>query len=233
MAGGGKSCFWGCLGFGDCEASCQFDAIDMSRHLLPIVHEEKCTACGDCVDACPKDLISLHPVSHHLWVACSNQEAGDQLLEYCQVACTACKRCAIDARGELVTMKGNLPVIDYAQDHRTQTLIQRCPTARSSGSKLLEASSRERQAAKLTFRTPISPEDRYFFEADRHKITKLIILRQKKTSTSLIFRIKIIQPKLITGCFHVYKNYQNQPLGVRNVRQNHSQRGARGCAHLI
>ena len=128
VAGGGKSCFWGCLGFADCEAICQFDAIDMSRHSLPIVQEEKCTACGDCVDACPKDLFSLHPVSHRLWVACNNQEAGDQLLEYCQVACTACKRCALDARGELVTMQDNLPVIDYTKEYRTQTPIQRCPT---------------------------------------------------------------------------------------------------------
>ena len=128
VAGGGKSCFWGCLGFGDCEAICQFNAITISRHLLPIVQEEKCIACGDCVETCPKDLFSLLPASHRLWVACKNQEAGDQLLEYCQVACTACKRCAIDAHGDLVTMQDNLPVIDYTKDHHTQTPIQRCPT---------------------------------------------------------------------------------------------------------
>ncbi len=128
VAGGGKSCFWGCLGFGDCEVACQFDAIVMSRHSLPIVQEAKCTACGDCIDACPKDLFTLHPVNHRLWVACKNQESGDQILEYCQVACTACKRCVLDALGELVTMQGNLPLIDYSKEHRTQTPIQRCPT---------------------------------------------------------------------------------------------------------
>ncbi len=85
-------------------------------------------ACGDCVDACPKDLFALQPTSHRLWVACKNQETGDHLLEYCQVACTACKRCAIDALDELVTMQHNLPVIEYSKNHRTQTPIQRCPT---------------------------------------------------------------------------------------------------------
>ncbi|MBT8149501.1 MAG: RnfABCDGE type electron transport complex subunit B, partial [Gammaproteobacteria bacterium] len=70
VAGGGKGCHWGCLGFGDCERVCDFDAIVMDAHSLPVVDDDKCTACGDCVDICPKDLFSLQPVNHRLWVAC-------------------------------------------------------------------------------------------------------------------------------------------------------------------
>lgn len=128
VAGGGKSCAWGCLGFGDCEDVCDFDAIHMNIFSLPVVDEDKCTACGDCVDICPKDLFSLHPVSHRLWVACKNQEAGDEILEECEVACTACARCAMDAPPGLITMQQNLPVIDYQKNHATQKPIQRCPT---------------------------------------------------------------------------------------------------------
>ena len=127
VAGGGKGCFWGCLGFSDCEEACDFDAIRMDAHDLPVVDEVACTACGDCVDACPKDLFSLHPVSHRLWVACRSLEAGDQLVEDCEVACTACGRCAMDAP-VLIAMQDELPVIDYSRDHATQVPIQRCPT---------------------------------------------------------------------------------------------------------
>lgn len=127
VAGGGKGCFWGCLGLADCAEVCDFDAITMDPHALPVVDEAKCTACGDCVEACPKDLFSLHPVSHRLWVACRSLEAGDELLEDCEVACTACGRCAMDAPG-LITMANNLPVVDYGRPHATQVPIQRCPT---------------------------------------------------------------------------------------------------------
>jgi Na+-translocating ferredoxin:NAD+ oxidoreductase RNF subunit RnfB len=127
VAGGGKGCFWGCLGIGDCEVVCDFDAIRMNAQSLPVVDEAKCTACGDCVEVCPKDLFSIHPVSRRLWVACASLEAGDELVEDCEVACTACGRCAMDAPG-LITMKNNLPVVDYGRSHATQAPIQRCPT---------------------------------------------------------------------------------------------------------
>lgn len=130
VAGGGKGCFWGCLGLGDCERICDFDAIRMNEHDLPVVDEAKCTACGDCIEVCPKDLFSLQPVNHHLWVPCKNLEMGDQLLADCEVACTACGRCALDAPDELITMRDNLPLIDYAKrgDHGSRVAIERCPT---------------------------------------------------------------------------------------------------------
>jgi len=128
VAGGGKSCFWGCLGLADCYEACDFDAIHMNEQSLPVVDEEKCTACGDCVDACPKDLFSLQAASHRLWVACASLDAGDEQLEDCEVACTACGRCEMDAPGGLIRMVNNLPVVDYQRDHATKQPIQRCPT---------------------------------------------------------------------------------------------------------
>ena len=127
VAGGGKGCSWGCLGLADCEVACGFDAIVMNEQGLPVVDEAKCTACGDCVDACPKNLFSIHPVSHRLWVACSSLEHGDEVEEDCEVACTACGRCALD-EPDAVTMASNLAVVDYSRPIKTSRAIERCPT---------------------------------------------------------------------------------------------------------
>jgi len=128
ISGGGKACSWGCLGYGDCEVVCDFDAISMNDFGIPVVDVQKCTACGDCVKACPKGLFSIHPISHRLWVACKSLEAGDEVLDVCDVGCTACGKCAMDAEDNMITMVKNLPVINYSKNHKTQAPIQRCPT---------------------------------------------------------------------------------------------------------
>ncbi|MEZ5276894.1 MAG: (Fe-S)-binding protein [Opitutaceae bacterium] len=127
--GGGKACVWGCLGLADCEVSCDFDAITMDRHGLPVVDEDKCVACNDCVVACPLGLFSLQPISHKLWVACKSLAEGDEALADCEVACTGCARCAADAPDGLITIRNNLAVIDYSKNRLASPLpIQRCPT---------------------------------------------------------------------------------------------------------
>lgn len=129
VSGGGKGCSWGCLGFGDCAEVCAFDAIHLDRNGLPVVTEDKCTACGDCVTICPKDLFSLHPVSHRLWVACKNQALGDEAEFDCQVICTACGRCVQDSPEGLIEIRNNLATIDYSKNALASTVaIERCPT---------------------------------------------------------------------------------------------------------
>ncbi len=59
LFGGQKDCRIGCLGFGSCVRACQFGAIEMGTHGLPIFKPEKCVGCGACVKTCPKGIISL------------------------------------------------------------------------------------------------------------------------------------------------------------------------------
>ncbi len=129
VSGGGKDCAWGCLGLADCATVCPFDAIHMNAHGLPVVDADKCTACNDCVEVCPKGLFSLIPVSQKLWVACKNLADGDTAEASCEVACTACGKCVADAEPGLIKLVANLAVIDYAQNERAaKQAIERCPT---------------------------------------------------------------------------------------------------------
>ena len=128
VGGGGKGCAWGCVGLADCAVACTFGAITMSANGLPVVDAEKCTACNDCVVACPLDLFTIMPVSHHLLVQCRSLLDGDDATRVCAVARNACGRCAADAPG-LIAMRGGLAVIDYARiELETRDATSRCPT---------------------------------------------------------------------------------------------------------
>jgi electron transport complex protein RnfB len=129
VAGGGKGCAWGCLGLADCEVACDFDAIYMNAVGLPVVIPEKCTACGDCVEACPLDLFTLMPLEQKLIVQCKNLLEGEEAEAVCRVACNACGRCAADAAPGLIEMVNGLAVIDYSRNElATPDAIARCPT---------------------------------------------------------------------------------------------------------
>lgn len=130
VSGGGKGCPWGCLGLADCQQACTFEAIQMSNNALPVVDIDKCTACGDCVAACPRDLIEIVPLSHKLFVQCSIPLEGEAARVLCATACDACGRCALDAAPGLIRMENNLPIIDYtAGELAKPEATFRCPTA--------------------------------------------------------------------------------------------------------
>jgi ferredoxin len=129
VAGGGKGCAWGCLGLADCERSCTFDAIRMNATGLPVVDIVKCTACGDCVDACPKGLFTILPLEAHLLVQCRNLIGGDDALEQCRVACTACGKCVQDAEPGLISVESGVAVVDYERIAlAAPRAVERCPT---------------------------------------------------------------------------------------------------------
>ncbi|MDH5785393.1 MAG: RnfABCDGE type electron transport complex subunit B [Chromatiales bacterium] len=129
VSGGGKGCSWGCLGLADCGVVCDFDAIQMNDNGLPVVDIDKCTACGDCVDACPKDLFELLPLSRKLYVQCNTPLAGESVTVLCSVGCDGCAKCAADAAPGLIEMKNELPLIHYESGLPvTPKATSRCPT---------------------------------------------------------------------------------------------------------
>lgn len=129
LTGGHKQCTYGCLGFGDCVKACIFDAMIMADNGLPLVIEEKCTACGKCVDACPRNIIELAPKDQNILVFCRSLDKGPAAKKACKNACIGCGICA-RACPEGIVMQNELAVItDYKIITPEQIpAIEKCPT---------------------------------------------------------------------------------------------------------
>ena len=132
LYGGETGCTFGCLGNGDCVAACNFDAIHMDPVTgIPVVDEEKCTACGACVKACPKMIIELRRKgikNRRVYVSCVNKDKGAVARKACQAACIGCGKCVKTCSFEAITLENNLAYIDPAKCKLCRKCVSECPT---------------------------------------------------------------------------------------------------------
>ncbi len=127
-AGGDKSCEYGCLGYATCMRACPFNAITMSSDNLPIISKEKCTACGKCVAACPKQVIELALMSKAVVISCHSRDKGVDVKKKCQVGCIACGICVRTCPVDAIKVDNNLARIDHAKCIVCGLCIKKCPT---------------------------------------------------------------------------------------------------------
>ena len=116
----------------DCVTVCEFDAIHMNPETgLPEVIDEKCVACGACVEACPKSLIELRkkaPKDRKIYVACRNEEKGGIAKKACEVACIGCGKCVKVCPFDAITLNNNLAFIDADKCKFCRKCVAECPT---------------------------------------------------------------------------------------------------------
>lgn len=127
--GGTKSCSFGCIGMGDCVASCPFDALSMGKDGLPLVDYKKCTGCGKCVKECPKHLFTLVDTKTKgaLALCSSKSENKPQIRKDCTSGCFKCGMCQRKCPENAIDISSGLPVIDYNKCTSCKTCITVCP----------------------------------------------------------------------------------------------------------
>ncbi len=129
---GETNCSYGCLGFGDCAAACQFDAIKINPETgIPEVDEEKCTACGACVKACPKKVIELRNKGvkgRRVFVSCVNKDKGGVARKACSAACIGCGKCQKVCPFGAIKVENNLAYIDFELCRSCRKCVNECPT---------------------------------------------------------------------------------------------------------
>jgi electron transport complex protein RnfB len=124
-----QPCVEGCLGLGTCVRACPFGALSIGREGVAVVDRSKCNGCGLCVRACPRGLISLVPESHKIYLACSSHGRGEEVTAVCSAGCTACGECVAVTPSGAVTMRDNLPRLDYGTPGENfLAAASRCPS---------------------------------------------------------------------------------------------------------
>lgn len=124
--GGPKSCNSGCLGFGTCAKVCPFDAIRIVNGIA-VVDKEKCRACGQCIEVCPKHLISLIPYDAKQVVACSSTDKGPVTMKACDVGCIGCGICVKNCPQGAVRVEEFHAIIDHEKCIGCGVCVEKCP----------------------------------------------------------------------------------------------------------
>lgn len=129
---GETGCGFGCLGGGDCERACAFDAIKINEETgLPEVDAEKCTSCGACVKACPRNVIELRSKGkrdRRVFVSCINKDKGAVAKKACGAACIGCGKCAKVCKFDAITVENNVAYIDFNKCKACGLCVRECPT---------------------------------------------------------------------------------------------------------
>lgn len=124
---GPLACKFGCLGFGDCVAVCDFGALKIENGQVT-VDKSLCCGCGKCAAICPKGIIEILPEKAKFAVACSNTQKGAAARKVCTASCICCGKCAKLCPTSAITVENNLAYIDAEKCIGCGECAAGCPT---------------------------------------------------------------------------------------------------------
>lgn len=135
---GEADCIYGCLALGDCVKACPFGAMTITPgQSLPQIDYEKCTGCGKCFEACPRQLPKIVEAEINadgkiekkdiVWVACANRDRGPVAMKECNVSCIGCQKCKKTCTHDAVEITDFLAKIDDEKCVGCGECIEPCP----------------------------------------------------------------------------------------------------------
>ena len=126
LAKGRKECEVGCMGAGSCVDVCPNLAIECFDGYAHI-DKDLCVSCGLCIRTCPKRLIKRVPKSAKVYVACSTECKGKDVMSMCKTGCISCGICQKLCPNDAIHLVNNVPIIDYAKCDGCLTCMHKCP----------------------------------------------------------------------------------------------------------
>lgn len=121
-----KMCTFACIGLGNCERACPFDAIHVSGGTA-LVDRDKCVGCGTCAGVCPKSIIRMIPASQKAAPVCSSKDKGAAVMKMCSAGCIGCMKCQRECPSQAITVTDNLARVDASKCTGCGHCAEICP----------------------------------------------------------------------------------------------------------
>ncbi len=130
VSGGPNFCNYGCVFQYDCVKACNFDAMLIDDNGMIQIDKDKCTGCGACAKACPRNLIELVSEKKRVHILCSSHDKGAESRKRCgnKTACIGCSICEKKCPKDAIEMVDNLAVINYDKCINCGICADNCPT---------------------------------------------------------------------------------------------------------
>jgi len=115
----------------DCKVSKKENKTEIANILgqsfVAVVDPDLCISCGICINTCPKKIIKRIPKSAKIYVACSTECKGKDVISVCKNGCISCGICERTCQHDAIHLVNNVPVVDYSKCTGCKECLVKCP----------------------------------------------------------------------------------------------------------
>ena len=121
------TCWYGCTACGSCIEACPKHAISFNGNGVAAVDSGQCVGCRLCEKACPQGIVHMRRLEDAFFVRCSNQDKGAEASKACDVSCIACGLCTRNCPSEAIMVEDGCAWIDQDACLSCGNCVVKCP----------------------------------------------------------------------------------------------------------